>query len=204
MERQPLSRRDFNRLSSAALGGLLAGGMLGCSGSNPPPGKSGDAGAGTATGEGDKGAGGSEDLTQYFLMEDIHVCRGLNTCKGKDKEHDNDCAGQGDCATFDNSCSASNACKGKGGCGATPGFNACGGQGGCHVPLMAHAWDKARKVFEDRMNAEGQKFGDAPAKKKAPPKADPVDDVPEEEMPDDEVGEAIDDADAQIPEESEK
>ncbi|MGE0608710.1 MAG: hypothetical protein AB7O62_16570 [Pirellulales bacterium] len=197
MERQSLSRRDFNRLSSAALGGLLAGGVAGCNNSTPPPANPGpDGGASNASG-GDNGAGaGDVDLTQNFLMDDLHVCRGLNTCKGKDKEQDNDCAGQGDCATFENTCSQANTCAGKGGCGETPGFNACGGQGGCHVPLMSSAWTKAREVFEARMTAAGKKFGEAPAKKRAVPKEDPVDEAPSDDIPPDDADDTPEDADS--------
>jgi len=48
-----VSRRDFNRLTAAALGGLLSGSMLGCQ------------------------DGGSAPAAE----KDLHVCRGLNQCK---------------------------------------------------------------------------------------------------------------------------
>ena len=132
-----LSRRDFNRLTTAALGGLLTGAVLGCqpSGGGPAP----------------------------AVEKDKHVCRGLNECKAAGHE----CAGQGQCSTVAaHSCSRHNDCKGQGGCGATPGENDCKGKGGCAVPLAEHAWGTARENFEKRMKAAGKKFGSAPEAKK--------------------------------------
>jgi len=138
MERnEPLSRRDFNRLTTAALGGLLGGAVLGCQ----PPG-----GAPVA----------AED-------KEKHVCRGLNECKTAA----NECAGQGQCSTVEaHACGSHHECKGQAGCGATPGENDCKGKGGCAVPLAEHAWGTARENFEKRMKAAGKKFGPAPAEKK--------------------------------------
>ena len=138
----PLSRRDFNRLTTAALGGLLTGAALGCSEGN-------GAGGQTAAKEGEK--------------KDKHVCRGLNECKTAA----NACAGQADCSTVAaHHCGSSNECKGQGGCGAKPGENDCKGKGGCAVPLADHAWGTARENFEKRMKAAGKTVGKAPEKKK--------------------------------------
>lgn len=139
------NRRDFNKLTSAALGGLLAGISSGCT----PP------GPGTGT------------TTSTAAAAEIHLCRGLNTCKGKGTDGKNACAGQGTCASVkEHSCSGSNECKGQGGCGNNPGENSCKGQGSCSVPLMDKQWDMLRKKFEERMKKDNKPFGTAPEKKK--------------------------------------
>jgi len=145
-----LSRRDFNKLSMAALGGALSGAFLsGCQGDKEAPAPKGD------VPKGDVPAAAAE----------VHVCRGLNGCKGKGTGGDNACAGQGKCSTAPaHSCSGKNACKGQGGCGEKPGDNECSGKGGCAVPLQDHAWGKARKSFEEKMKAQGKAIGEAPAK----------------------------------------
>jgi len=100
-----------------------------------------------------------------LLLQEKHVCRGLNTCKGKAKGEANSCAGMGTCATAEaHSCKGENACKGQGGCGGYPGQNSCKGQGGCEVPLKDKAWKAARKAFEKEMKKAGKTFGDAPKK----------------------------------------
>ena len=102
------------------------------------------------------------------LLQEPHVCRGLNTCKGKGKGGKNECAGTSACATAKaHTCKGENACRGLGGCGETPGENKCKGMGECHVPLTEKAWAKARKNFEAAMKKDGKKVGDAPP---APPK----------------------------------
>ncbi len=140
-----MNRREFQRLTGAALGGMVLGaGLL----------KSASSAAGPAPAE------------KSPMFVEKHVCRGLNTCKGKGADGKNDCAGQGSCALAQkHGCHADNACKGQGGCGASPGENACKGKGACAVPLRDATWTKARKRFEDLMKADKQKFGPAPAKK---------------------------------------
>lgn len=175
MKKTDLTRRDFNRLSMAAFGGVVAGTFAGCADdavdAPAPPdstlGDPADAGSGT-TGAGDGGDGGGEaadgEETASLLLGDKHVCRGLNTCKGAGGGGDNACAGQGACATLaSHDCATTNECKGQGGCGEKPGENACKGMGKCGVPLKEHAWGKARTNFEAAMTAAGNKFGDAPA-----------------------------------------
>jgi hypothetical protein len=138
---QDLSRRDFGKLSVAALAGLSLGG-------------------GTSFAADDKAT------TKNPLLSDPHVCRGLNTCKTKGADKKNSCAGTGTCATAkSHPCGAGNECKGQGGCGEKPGENACKGQGDCHVPLAKDAWKKARKRFEVLMKADNKKFGKAPKAK---------------------------------------
>lgn len=136
----PISRRDFGRFTTAAVGGLMLGSTL------------------------LHGAEGKLDPAN--ILVDAHICRGLNTCKGKGKGGDNACAGQGNCATAEaHTCHASNACKGQGGCGENPGENACKGQGECGVPVKAKTWKKARKTFEAIMTKKEKKFGAAPKAK---------------------------------------
>jgi hypothetical protein len=149
MERQPeepadLSRRDFQKLAMAALGGLLAG-----------------AGVAAAADEQPK----KKDPKKPFFLQEPHICRGLNTCKAQGKGGKNACAGQGSCHTVkDHTCSGENTCAGLGGCGAKPGENACKGKGDCAVPLSKKAWAAARKTFEAQMKKAGKKVGPAPEK----------------------------------------
>ena len=74
MQKPELNRRDFQRLTLAAMGGLAVGATA------------------------PRLAAAAEGKS---LLEEPHVCRGLNTCKNKS------------------------------GCGETKGKNACAGQGGC-------------------------------------------------------------------------
>src|SRR5882757_7326852 len=111
MAQRPFDRRDFHKLTTAALGGLATGAMLGCR----------------------KGGGGAGSDTAVAKVE-VHLCRGLNECKGQGKGGDNTCRGQGACATAkEHTCGGQNECKGLGGCGETTGANECKGHGGCHV-----------------------------------------------------------------------
>jgi hypothetical protein len=145
MKDSKLNRRDFERLTAAALGGLMAGAALSNSASAAdPPGK---------------------DKDKNPLLGEPHICRGINVCKGLGKKKDNACAGQGACATAKaHSCHADNECRGQGGCGQKPGENSCKGKGECGVPLSSGAWKKARARFEELMAKDGKKVGPAPAK----------------------------------------
>jgi hypothetical protein len=159
MNEPTLTRRDVHRLALAALGGLLTGAIAGCSGKPPDQGQ----GKSPPTAVPDKEAG--EKVSR--LLEDPHVCRGINTCKNKGKKGTtNECAGQAHCATVAaHDCNGMNDCKGQGGCGEHPGENECKGKGGCAVPLSDKTWPKARKRFEELMTKAGKKFGDPPPKK---------------------------------------
>jgi hypothetical protein len=173
-QKNDLTRRDFTRLSMAALGGMVAGTLAGCQAAKTT---GGGKGKGEEKGE-EKGKEKGEEKDKdgqaktepdtAYLVQEPHVCRGLNTCKGKGKGGKNACAGQGACATAkaDHSCAGMNECKGQGGCGTTPGQNACKGQGKCSVPLKNEAvWKKARAAFEKAYKAkEGKEPGKAPAK----------------------------------------
>jgi hypothetical protein len=156
-----LNRRDFGRLTMAALSGAMAGAALtGCGGGEQPPPAAGA--GGTEQGTGGAGTATSETVA----AADVHACRGLNACKGKGKGGANACAGQGECATTAaHTCAGMNECKNLGGCGEAPGANACKGQGGCEVPLHEGAWEKAREAFEKRMAAAGKQVGTAPPRK---------------------------------------
>src|SRR5687767_6776842 len=134
MDERTLDRRDFHKLTTAALGGLAAGAVLGC---NKP--------GGDLTG---KPAPGGETVV---AKAEVHLCRGLNDCKGQGKGGGNACRGQGACATAkEHTCGGQNECKGLGGCGEKVGANDCKEMGGCQVPLMEDAW----KTLRTRKEAE--------------------------------------------------
>ena len=171
-----LNRRDFHKLTMAALGGAFAGaGALSISGCSkpetppaPPAAKPETPTVASADGPPADEAGGPTLEPQVAAAEaEVHVCRGLNTCKGKGADGKNECAGQGACASESthHTCGGNNACKNQGGCGDTAARNSCKGEGGCHVPLMSSAWKGARKHFEETLKAQGKEFGPAPAKK---------------------------------------
>ena len=157
MDDQQVNRRDFNRLSMAALGGVVAGTVAGCGGEEKPAAP--PAANKTAQPKGTEVAA---------VSGEPHACRGLNSCKNQGASGKNDCAGQGECATkaWEHSCHGANGCKGQGGCGETATQNDCKGKGECSVPLMSSAWGKARKHFEDKMKEAGKEVGAAPAAKK--------------------------------------
>jgi hypothetical protein len=148
MAREDLNRRDFHRLAAAAFGGLVVG-------------------AGMAQAQDKKDEEPKpKSKDKNPLLQEPHVCRGLNTCKGKGKGGKNDCAGMSECAIAKaHTCGGDNDCRGLGGCGAMPGENNCKGMGECAVPLSEKAWKTARKRFEDLMAKDGKKVGPAPAKK---------------------------------------
>ncbi|MBS0203863.1 MAG: hypothetical protein JSS49_13240 [Planctomycetes bacterium] len=156
MQNKGLGRRDFHKLTVAALGGMIAGTTIGCGGGG------GSEATTTTTTTSPATTAGLTDA-EKLIIDEPHTCRGLNSCKGKGRSKDNACAGQGACASLaDASCGGNNKCKGQGGCGELPGMNACEGKGGCHIPLMDSAWTTARTAFEAAMKKSGQKFGDAP------------------------------------------
>ena len=161
MQNHGLDRRDFHKLTLAAFGGMLAGTTVGCGGGAP---------SGGATPATPVAANASTtELTEVekLIIDEPHVCRGLNSCKGLGRGKDNDCAGLGTCASMaDASCGGNNACKGQGGCGELPGMNSCEGKGACHIPLMDKQWEQARAAFETAMKKSGKKIGAAPAKAK--------------------------------------
>ena len=155
MAERPFDRRDFHKLTSAAIGGLAAGAILGCSGGGGGGPKDG-AGPAPSTG------GGAGTLA----AAELHLCRGLNECKGQGKDKQNSCRGQGVCATAkEHSCGGQNDCKGLGGCGNDVGANECKGKGGCHVPLMEDAWKTLREKKETEWKEKKLEAGAAPAKK---------------------------------------
>lgn len=151
MSRSDMNRRDFTKLAAAALGGVAAGSTV----------------VGRVLAEED-----DDKPKKNPLLEEPHVCRGLNTCKEKGgcgaTKGKNACAGQGNCATVEKHvCRGENACKGQGGCGEHPGENACKTKGSCEVPLKDKAWKAARKNFEAAMKKAGKKVGPAPKPKKS-------------------------------------
>jgi hypothetical protein len=148
MARPELNRRDFTQLAAAALGGLLTG-----------------AAAVRADDKKDDQKDKPKSDKKNPLLQEPHVCRGLNICKGMGKGGKNECAGTSICATAKaHKCAEDNGCRGLGGCGENPGENACKGKGKCAVPLSDKAWVKARKRFEELMKKEGKTVGAAPKK----------------------------------------
>jgi hypothetical protein len=151
-----IGRREFNRLSLAAMGGLATGASM-IPGSLPAD---------------------EEKKTGEAPKKELHVCRGLNSCKAKGAAVDldgdgkpdiNACAGRGACATVKHtSCAGQNQCKGLGGCGENVANNACKGQGSCHIPLHEGPWKAARARFEAKMKKEKKKFGNPPPIEKTP------------------------------------
>jgi hypothetical protein len=138
-----LSRREFAKLTAAALGGVVAGATVSRIGS----------------------AAERQILDESPLTSGKNVCRGLNPKCGGHKGGSNQCAGRGSCHTANkHTCHGSNDCKGEGGCGKQPGENACKGEGECGVPLGEAAWKRARANFETAMKGAGKKFGPAPSK----------------------------------------
>jgi hypothetical protein len=138
MKNPELNRRDFGRLTAAALGGAMAGSLLG-----------------------DRALRAAEAAKpdDSHWLKDPHICCGLNTCKGHGKGASNDCAGMGRCATVEaHGCSGENTCAGLG----PSGENSCKGKGSCAVPVTGEGWKKARTSWEAAMNKAGKKFGPAP------------------------------------------
>jgi hypothetical protein len=157
MAKDDLDRREFHKLTAAALGGLVAGSLAGCQ-----PADQGGATTPVAPTAAEGAAMG--DAASGEPAADKHVCRGLNACKGQGADGQNSCAGQGSCATAAaHSCHGHNECKGQGGCGESAGSNSCKGQGECAVPLSDSTWTRVRAAFEARMKGEGKEVGAAPA-----------------------------------------
>ena len=146
-----LTRRDFTKLTVAA----LAGATIGCGKAEQAPAPSAGGGAAKLLKE------VGEDSP---LLKEPHVCRGLNACKGTARGGGNACAGQGTCATAQaHGCGGRNACKGQGGCGDNPGQNDCKGKGKCGVPItMDPAWNKVRAALEELAKRHGLTLGPAP------------------------------------------
>ncbi len=164
MKDSTLSRRELSRLAVAALGGLVTGALAGCT--KQPSEASAKQPSESGKSQSPSPATANSDAKASLLLNDPHVCRGINTCKNKGKKGTtNDCAGQAHCATVPaHDCNGTNDCKGQGGCNDHPGENECKGKGACQVPLSDKTWPKARKRFEELMTNAGEKFGSAPAK----------------------------------------
>ncbi len=166
MKRDNVNRRDFNKLTMAAMGGMMAGSMVGCG--NKKTEKTEPKTEEPAANAEKKGG----EETVVASWDGPHVCRGLNACKGKGKTGKKR-LGQGECASpkLKHECSGQNACKNQGGCGETAGSNACKGKGGCHVPLMEAAWETAYKKFKADMEKAG-KAEKLPQEPPGPPKTE--------------------------------
>src|SRR4051794_35883087 len=110
MDNNDLNRRDFQKLAMAALGGLVAGAAAHA-----------DEKKDAAKDKDDKKEPKPKDEKKEPLLQEPHVCRGLNTCKGLGKGGKNDCAGTSACATAKaHTCGGENACRGLGGLGGEP------------------------------------------------------------------------------------
>lgn len=149
MDQNGLSRRQFTKLTAAAVGGLLAG-------------------VNSTLAEDKKPTKKDPKKEGFPWLQDPHICRGLNHhCKEEVKGKKNECAGQAMYPTVkEHKCKGMNDCAGEGGCGEKPGENKCKGMGECAVPLSDKASGIARKSFEAAMKKADKKFGDAPAKPK--------------------------------------
>ncbi len=151
-----VNRRDFTKLTVAAMGGMVAGSLVGC---------------GNGKSESEQPGGPHPALAAFG---DVHVCKGLNSCEGKGKGGKNKCAGQSECATTPNAphaCGGKNACKNQGGCGDTVASNPTKDKTGCAVPLSKDSWENAYKKFEAAMKEAG--MGDKlPKEKPTPPEKD--------------------------------
>jgi uncharacterized membrane protein YphA (DoxX/SURF4 family) len=163
LEPTSVARRAMIRLAAAVLGGLTTGAIVYhfFKKSEPVPENT------VKNNDEDDGkefecSGGP--LPPLIENPAVHVCRGINTGKNDGKKGTtNTCAGRAHCATVSShGCDGLNDCKGQGGCGEHPGENACKEKGKCQVPLKADTWAKARKRFEELMNAAHRKFGKAP------------------------------------------
>lgn len=162
MNQDQVNRRDFTRLTALAMGGMMAGSLVGCGTKTEKTGE--------AAKTGTDGAALAKSDPALAQWTDNHLCRGLNACKGKGKGGTNDCAGLGECATVEpHACGGQNTCKNLGGCGESAASNECKGQGGCHVPLMESAWETAYKKFKADMTKAG--FADKLPKPPGPPEA---------------------------------
>lgn len=166
-----LTRRDFNRLTATAFGGVLAGTLIGCGGNDDDDGSA-DAATSTTdnsttdttTTDDNSPANGEQKLVGGELPEH-NACLGLNQCKEHGKNPgEHECAGEGSCATVTHACRKKNSCKYLGACDLKVGANQCQGQGGCEVPFIAgeDLWKQARAAFEKRMKAKGTEVGMAP------------------------------------------
>lgn len=151
MHRDQVNRRDFTKLTALAMGGMMAGSLVGCgtkTEKTPEP-------AAGKTGTDTTQAGGKDDVLAAWSGK--HVCRGLNACKGKGKGGDNECAGHGKCFTAnEHTCHYENECKYQGGCGESVASNECKEKGECGVPLSEATWEKAYKKFKADMTKAGK------------------------------------------------
>ena len=160
MPRENVNRRDFHKLTMAAMGGMMAGSFVGCAGKKSPD----EEAAGKTEKESPESP--AADSPGLAAWTDHHVCRGLNACKGHGKGGMNECAGKGECATAEaHTCHYANECKYQGGCGESVASNECKGKGECGVPLSEDTYQKAYKKFK----ADMEKAGKADLLPKEPP-----------------------------------
>lgn len=176
-----LTRRDFNRLTTAAFGGIVTGTIIGCGDSDEGDGTaadsvtSGDRSATDTTASDSAPAGDSPPATDQAggdetklvggELPEKNACLGLNQCKEYGKNGgEHECAGQGLCATVSHECRGMNDCKYLGACDGKVAANECAGMGGCQVPMTPgeELWKQARAAFEKRMKAKGTEVGKAP------------------------------------------
>ena len=165
-----LTRRDFNKLTATAFGGVLAGTLIGCGGNDDDAGGGGDGGGDASTTDttttGDNSPANGEQKLVGGELPEHNACLGLNQCQEYGKNPgEHECAGQGACATASSEGPGKNQCKFLGACLGKAGANDCIGQGECTVPLEPFGdeiWQQARAAFEKRMKAKGTEIGAAP------------------------------------------
>ena len=98
-----IQRRDFNKLVLSAVGGIMAGAVMGCPEKKiaTPPAVTPPTGGVPSPASG----------------KTAHACKGHNACKSL-----------GACKTGDAGCAGKNSCKGKGGCATPTAHHACTGK----------------------------------------------------------------------------
>ena len=145
MDGSQMNRRDFQRLTAAALGGVIGGSM------HAPPRRCGRR-------HGEVAAGRTPRLSR---AEHLQGEKRLRRDQRQERHVPAKAAAPRPRST---TAKARIPAKGQGGCGEHPGENTCKAKGSCEVPLKDKAWDKARANFEAAMKKAGKKFGPAPKK----------------------------------------
>ena len=143
MSNSEFNRRQLQRLTLAAFGGMMAGASVAQAKDEVP----------------------KKDKDKNPLLGEPHVCRGLNVCKALGVDKKNACAVRafrhGESAHVSHAQRMSR----PGRLRRAPRRELLQSPRRM-VPLMDKTWDKARKRFEELMKKDKKEFGEAPPKKK--------------------------------------